>query len=125
MRKGKSQVEIADVHNVSRQAVNKAIKAQNHKVMVRLLELARSIGTLVEWQDEARGLLVGIIPQLEDRICLFLIDTNDLIKVFYSNISTVQKEGYPELIQAIRTNLDIKIRNGIALQEIIATLFNK
>lgn len=122
LRKGKSQVEIADMYDISRQAVNKTIKAQNHKIMVRLLELARSISALVEWQDEAKGVLVGIVPQLEDRVCVILIDSNDLNRVFYSKISAATKKDNDNLIGAIRGSLDINIPKGTDMEKIIATL---
>lgn len=124
MRKGKPQVEIAHIYQVSRQAVNKSIKVQNHKVMVRLLELARSIGALVEWQDENKGLLVGIIPQLEDRICFILVDANELYRVFYSNLDGAKGRDDTNLIQAIQSSLDIKIPIKATLEQIIATLVN-
>ncbi len=124
LRKGKSQVEIADMYNISRQAVNKTVKAQNHKTMVRLLELARSIGALVEWQDETQGVLVGIVPQLEDRVCVILVDSNDLNRVFYSKISAATKKDNDDLIGVIRDSLEINIPKGTDLEKIIATLVN-
>ena len=123
LRKGKSQVEIAGMYNISRQAVNKTIKAQNHKVMVRLLELARSIGALVEWQDGTKGVLTGIIPQLEDRICLILVDENDHDRVYYKNINDPKIND--ELINSIRTNLEINIVKNSSFEEILQVLLNR
>ena len=122
LRKGKSQVEIATMYNISRQAVNKTVKAQNHKVMVGLLELARSIGALVEWQDETKGLLAGIIPQLEDRVCLILVDENNQNKVFYNNISDTKMKYHDDLINAIKRSLEITIAIKSSFEEILQTL---
>jgi DNA-binding XRE family transcriptional regulator len=124
LRKGKTQVEIAQMYRVSRQAINKTVKAQNHKVMTRLLELARSIGALVEWQDETKGVLVGIVPQLEDRICIILVNSNNLEKVFYKNISDTKWKFKQELIKNIKDTLDISMSKDSTFEEILESLVN-
>ena len=70
-------------YDVSRQAVSKALKSSNMDFMADLLGLARSIGGLVEWVNEKSGLLVGIVPQLENRRFLVLINESLLPKVYY------------------------------------------
>ena len=124
LRKGKSQVEVATMYNVSRQAVNKTVKSQNQKVMVRLLELARSIGALVEWQDETKGLLVGIVPQLEDRVCIIIVDANDLDRVFYNNINDHKIKYNLELVSIARNVLNLNIPSKANFDLVLQTLVN-
>lgn len=90
-RKGSSQVDIANKFGVSRQAVSKAIKAQEHKVLISMMELAKTIGALIEWHSYRLGLLIGQIPQLHNNPCIILVTTHDDLQVYYSQSSVSQQ----------------------------------
>jgi hypothetical protein len=82
-RRGSSQSDISRTYSISRQAVFKAIHAQDRNVELRLLQFAESSGILVEWYDPALGILIGIIPPLGDILSILIIDRDDRIRQHY------------------------------------------
>ncbi|MHA1910723.1 MAG: hypothetical protein ACTSYA_03415 [Candidatus Kariarchaeaceae archaeon] len=126
-RRGDKQIEIAKKYNVSKQAVSKALKIQNHKTLVILLQMAYSLGVLTEWQDEKRGILVGIVPQLQDRICIIIVDVNNKVKVIYGGRSdelnhVLEKKYQLDLIRCLDDCLNQPIEQNLPFLDIINQL---
>jgi transcriptional regulator with XRE-family HTH domain len=122
-RGGISQIEIAQNYNVSRQAVNKSLQTQKNKVLSHLLSLANTIQAFVEWQNEELGVLVGIVPQLENQICLIIIDSTNKTRVYYESVEkTSQFESLLDLINEI---FGISTDSIETLREIIDLLVKK
>jgi hypothetical protein len=63
--------------------VNKAVRKQVQKQLFRLLDAAETAGVLVEWQDADIGVMVGVSPQLDGLVSLFIVDVHDRIQLFY------------------------------------------
>lgn len=119
-RSGQSQAEIAEAKQVSRQAVSKAIKAQEYRVMEMLLELAQSIGALVEWHDHKKGVLVGQITQLDGMACLIVVDRKDQLKVVYDNDDNLSDE----LLTIISDIFSLQIQANQSFADVITSLVN-
>ncbi|MDG6224599.1 MAG: hypothetical protein QCI82_03700 [Candidatus Thermoplasmatota archaeon] len=104
-RRGSSQSEISKVYSVSRQAVSKSIQAQENNVEYRLLEFAESSGILVEWYDRSRGILIGIIPPLDDMLCIIMIDRKNRIRVHYDPESIKGRSKREKAWDRLRSDL--------------------
>jgi hypothetical protein len=104
-RRGVPQSEISKDHNVSRQAVSKAIMAEERAVEIRLLQHAESSGILVEWYDKSKGILIGIIPPLGDIICIMLIDRTDRIRIHYDPEALKGRSGREKAFNILKGDL--------------------
>ena len=105
-RRGIPQSEISMDHNISRQAVSKAIMAQERNVEIRLLQHAESSGILVEWYNSSLGILIGIIPPLGDIICIMLIDRTDKIRIHYDPEALKGRSGREKAFSRLKEDLE-------------------
>jgi len=128
-RQGLSQADIARRLDISRQAVSKAVKLQEREVLYRLLETARSSRVLVEWTDGARGVLVGLIPDLGSMACLMVVDVAGEVRMFYDldRLEDPQRRRRQagELKELLSSNLKVWIEPGEPFERILERIINE
>ena len=123
IRLGSNQISLAEEYGVSRQAISKAVKKYEYKILVRLLALAQSIGALVEYHDQQRGLLIGQVVQLQHQIAILMVDTQDMIRVYYQ--SALENGDLRSFLSALKEtiNLDISSERPVeTVEQLIALL---
>ncbi|MHC4307969.1 MAG: hypothetical protein ACYSR7_05025, partial [Planctomycetota bacterium] len=63
-------------------------------------------------------------PQLEDRVCVILVDGNNLERVFYKNIDDQDRKFNHDLISNIQNSLEISMPEDSDFEKIIEALVN-
>jgi len=125
-RLGKSQGEISQQQEITRQAVSKAIKSQERDILERMLNFAQAIGVLVEWYDVSLGILIGITPQLENRTCLIFIDDRNQVLVFYDQEGYTSDKFPNEMaIDRINETLHTNLEKILGFKEIATKLTDR
>ena len=121
-RKGMTQSQIARDHGITRQAVNKSLKLYQGEMMYRLQEISQATGSLVEWTDPSRGILVGITPQLDNRRFMIVIDYRNRPRIFFDQSWSENRVNarfiMEDLKNTLRAALDIDIRGEVTFRTI-------
>jgi hypothetical protein len=126
-RKGETQSEISRKFGISRQSVNKSIKLFESEVMYRLIETARSSGTLVEWFDASKGVLIGITPQLGDLRCLILLDNQNKIRTFHDQTKNENREMAASIMgdlkESIKASIGMDLREETTFKSVLGSIY--
>jgi hypothetical protein len=122
-RKGMTQSEIARNFEISRQSVNKSVKLQERYTMYRLIESAKTTGSLVENFDASRGTLIGINPQLGNLPFLTIVDQKNGLRTFYDQSGNRDRETalsvLGDLKDVVSGSLNMDLRDETSFKSIL------
>ena len=128
-RTGTSQAEIARSFapdEPTRQAVNKAVRNQVQKQLLRLLDAAETAGVLVEWQDATIGVLVGVSPQLGGLASIFIVDASDRVQLFYDQSGNTDESAKAQvqsrLTATLKSVLGLEVPSAATILDVIEAI---